>query len=112
DSIGVLLYCAGTRRLCTPHSRFLMHDIGLNTRPNHRFNERSLGERLASIRNEKKLISHILSSNCNKSLEEIEDAMLRGEVWTSEQAIEYGLTHELRTILYERGADVIEITSS
>lgn len=31
DSIGVVLFCAGSRRLCVPHARFLLH--GVETRP-------------------------------------------------------------------------------
>ncbi len=90
----------------------MIHGIGFNAQPNQRFNERILGERLESLRNDRITISQIISSNCNKSLQEIEDAMYRGVVWTSEQALEYKLAHEIRDELYERGADVLEISTS
>ena len=30
DSVAVVIYCAGARRLCVPHARFLLHGLGHN----------------------------------------------------------------------------------
>lgn len=109
DSIAVIIFCSGTRRLTTPNSRFLIHGIGFDAQTGQRFDERLLGERLEGIRNERAIISTIISQNTNRSLENVENDMLRGVVWSPEQAVEYGLVHEIKSQLYERGAEVSQV---
>jgi ATP-dependent Clp protease protease subunit len=109
DSISVIIFCAGTRRYTTPNSRFLIHGIGFDAKEGQRFDERLLGERLEGIKNERIVISTIISQNTTRSLENIETDMLRGVVWSPEQAIEYGLVHEIKSELYERGAEVSQV---
>ena len=49
NSIATVLYCAGSRRLCVPHGRFLLHGIGFNASPNERFDEKKLDERTKAL---------------------------------------------------------------
>lgn len=109
DSIAVTIFCAGSKRYCTPDTRFLIHGIGFNAGQGERFDERLLGERLEAIKNERITLSKIISENSTKSIKEIEEDMLKGVVWTPEQAIANGLVHEVRKELFERGADVVQL---
>jgi len=110
DSIGVVIYCAGTKRYCSPNTRFLIHGIGFNAKEGQRFNEGLLAEKLEGLKNDRITISKIISQNSKRSLKEIEADMYKGVVWTPEQAINYGLVHEIRTELFEKGADVEQVT--
>ncbi len=37
DSIAMVLYCAGSRHLCVPRTRFLIHPVQFNIRGNARY---------------------------------------------------------------------------
>ena len=109
DSIAVTIFCAGSKRYCTPDSRFLIHGIGFDGAQGQRFDERLLGERLEGLKNERITISKIISENSKKSTKEIEEDMFKGVVWTAEQAVANGLVHQIKKELFERGADVVQV---
>jgi ATP-dependent Clp endopeptidase proteolytic subunit ClpP len=109
DSIGVVVFCAGSKRYCSPDTRFLIHGIGFDAKEGQRFNEGLLAERLEGLKNERITVSKIISNNTKKSLEEVENDMYKGVVWTPEQSIDYGLVHEIRTQLFEKGAIVEQV---
>lgn len=110
DSIAAVLYCAGSRRLCVPHARFLLHGIGFDITTPTRFNEKILDERIKSLRVDRENIASVIADNTGKSLADVERGMLEGTVLNSQQALEYGLVHEIKTELFEKGARVFEIT--
>ena len=110
DSIGVVIYCAGSKRYCSPNTRFLIHGIGFDAKPGQRFTESLVGEKLESLKQDRITISEIISLNSKRSLEEVEKDMFKGVVWTPKQAIDYGLAHEIKTKLFEKGADVEQVT--
>jgi len=110
DSIAVCLFCAGTKRLCVPHARFLIHGIGFDAPSGARFDEKLLGERIANLKNERETICRIITDNTGKKLEDVEQDMFTGITLTSEQAKDYGLVHEIKSELFEKQAEVISIT--
>ena len=110
DSIAVCLFCAGTKRFCVPHARFLIHGIGFDAPAGSRFDEKLLGERIANLKNERETICRIITDNTGKKLEDVEQDMFTGITLTSEQAKDYGLVHEIKSELFEKQAEVISIT--
>jgi len=109
DSIAVILFCAGSKRYSSRNARFLIHGIGFDAQAGQRFDERLLKEKLQQLENDRVTISKIISENSTRSLEKIEKDMLEGKVWTPEEAMTYGLVHEIREPLFEKGAEVIGI---
>lgn len=109
DSIAVTIFCAGSKRYCTPDSRFLVHGIGFDATQGQRFDEHLLAERLEGLKNDRITISKIISENSKRTSKEIEEDMFKGVVWTPEQAIDYGLVHEIKRELFEKGADVVQV---
>jgi len=110
DSIATVLFCAGSKRFCVPHARFLLHGIGFDVTGPTRFNEKILDERIKSLRIDRENISRVIAESTGKTLADVEKDILEGTVLNSEQAREYGLVHEIKTELFERGAEVVEIT--
>ncbi len=110
DSMAVCLFCAGSKRLCVPHGRFLIHGIGLNISAGTRFDEKSLGEHITRLKNERETICRIIADNTGKKLEDVEQDMFSGITLTAEQAKDYGLVHEIKSELFEKGIEVITIT--
>ena len=110
DSMAICLFCAGSKRLCVPHARFLIHGIGLNVSAGARFDEKSMGEHITRLKNERETICRIIADNTGKKLEDVEQDMFNGITLTAEQAKDYGLVHEIKSELFEKGAEVISIT--
>lgn len=109
DSIAAILFCAGTKRYCVPNARFLLHGIGFNVTAPVRFEEKQVDERLKSLQIDRENISKIIAENCNKTTKEVEDDMFQGTVLNPAQAKDYGLVHEIKSQLFEEGAEVINI---
>jgi ATP-dependent Clp protease protease subunit len=110
DSMGIVLYCAGKKRYSVPHGRFLMHGVGLDLAKDTRVEEKQLDEMVKGLRMDTENIAGVIAENTGKSETEIKKAMYQGTVLNPEQAVEFGLVHEIKTQLFESGAKVITIS--
>jgi len=110
DSVAVILYCAGTKRLCVPNARFLLHGIGFDITQPTRFDEKLLDERMKGLKIDRDNISRIIAENCNKKIEDVENDVLTSIVLNSGEAIAYGLVHEIKSELFPKEANIINIT--
>ena len=50
DSIGVVLYCGGSKRLSVPQARFLLHGVSSNFEQKVSLEDKQLDERLKGLR--------------------------------------------------------------
>jgi len=112
DSIGVVLYCAGTRRLSVPHARFLLHGVMCNFTQPASLEEKQLEERLKGLQIDMGNIARIIADTIRKDKQQILQDMQNRTTLYPEQAIEYGLVHEIKSELFEAGAEVISIQAS
>jgi ATP-dependent Clp protease protease subunit len=110
DSAAICLFCAGSKRYCVPHGRFLIHGIGFDVPAGARFDEKSIGEHGTRLKNERETICRIIADNTKKQLEEVEQDMFTGITLTAQQAKDYGLVHEIKSELFKKGAEVISVT--
>ena len=109
DSIATILYCAGVKRYCVPNARFLLHGIGLDINAGLRINEKWPDEQIKSLKADRENISKIISDNSKRKFLDVEKDILDGVVLNAQQAVDYGLVHEIKTELFEKGAEIIEI---
>jgi ATP-dependent Clp protease protease subunit len=109
DSIGVVLYCAGTKRLSVPHARFLLHGVMCNFQGPVSLEEKQLEERLKGLQIDMGNVASIIADTINKDKQAVLNDMLNRTTLYPEQAIAYGLVHEIRSQLFEPGAEVISI---
>ena len=109
DSVSTILYCAGSRRLCVPHARFLLHGVMANFSQGAALEEKQLEERLKSLKIDTENIAGVIAANCGKTEEEVHQAMLERTVLNPEDAVEWGLVHEIREPLFPAGAPVLNI---
>lgn len=110
DSVAVVLFCAGTKRLCVPHARFLLHGIGFNVTAPTRFDEKILDERIKSLRMDRQNIASIIADNCGKEIEKVDQDILTSIVLSADEAIKYGLVHEIKLDLFPEGVEILDIT--
>ncbi len=109
DSAAVILYCGGSRRLSVPQARFLLHGMSVTFAPNERLEEKQLEERLKGLRIDLENIAKVIAANTGKSLKEVTEAMLERTTLNPEEALSWGLVHEIKSELFEPGSEVISI---
>lgn len=108
DSIGIVIFCAGDKKMSVPQARFLLHSVRGNFK-NESLEEKQIEERLKGIRIDIENIAKVISENTRKNKEEIINAMTERTTLNPEEAKEWGLVDEIETALYEKGSEVISI---
>jgi ATP-dependent protease ClpP protease subunit len=108
DSIGVVLFCAGRRRLSVPQARFLLHGVSL-TFQNAHLEEPQLEESLKGLKIDIENIAKVVAANTGKTQDEITKAMLERTTLNPEEARSWGLIHEIKSELFETGSEIISI---
>ena len=109
DSIGVVLFCGGSRRLSVPQARFLLHGVAAGFQQNERLEEKQLEERLKGLRIDMENIAKVVAANTGKSVQDVVKAMLDRTTLNPEEAKAWGLVHEIKSELFESGSEVISI---
>jgi ATP-dependent protease ClpP protease subunit len=112
DSIGAVLFCSGSRRLSVPHARFLLHGVQCNFNQPTSLEEKQLEERLKGLQIDMGNIARVIADTVGKDKEKVLNDMLNRTTLYPEQAVEYGLVHEIKSELFELGAEVISIQIS
>jgi len=109
DSIGIVLYCAGSKRLSVPQARFLFHGVNVQFRGEQNLDEKLLEERLKGLRIDVENIAKVIAANTGKSTKDIADAMIERTTLNPEEAQSWGLVHAIKSELFEAGSEVIAI---
>jgi ATP-dependent protease ClpP protease subunit len=111
DSIGVVIYCAGTSRTSSPQARFLVHGVTWSWNAPTTLEEPQLEETLKSLRIDMENISKVIGVNTGKEEGKVFKAMIDRTTLNPEQAKEWGLVQEIKTELFPEGTRVISIQS-
>lgn len=109
DSIGIVLYCAGSRRLSVPQARFLFHGISAQFKGEQNLEEKQLEERLKGLRIDMENIAKVIATNIGKSVQDIIEAMSERTTLNPQEAQAWGLVHEIKSELFEPGSEVVAI---
>jgi len=108
-SMALVLYCAGSRRLSAPHATFLLHGVQANFPQGASFEEKQLEERLKALQLDIENIAGVVAANVGKSEEEVTKAMLERTTLNPEQAVKFGLVHEITERLFDKSVELISI---
>jgi len=112
DSIGNIIYVAGSKRFSVPDARFLMHPVSMNFGQNASLEEKQLEEKLKSLKIDEQNIAKIIGKEVSKTTEVIEKDMRERTTLNPDEAKEYGFVHEIKSELFPQGATVISINNS
>jgi len=112
DSIGVVLFCAGNKRFCVPHARFLIHGVSLTMNGGGMisFDEKNLDEKLKSLQIDQQNIAKVVGDTVNKKPHTIQKAMHDRTTLNPEEAKKYGLVHEIKSNLMPLNAELYTIS--
>lgn len=109
DSIGIIIFCAGSRRLSVPHARFLIHPVQFNVRGNAAFDEKQLDEHLKGLKIDQENIARVMADTTGKPLHKIEEDMIGRTTLSPNQAKDYGLVHDIESALFPADAKLAVI---
>lgn len=109
DSIGVVIFCAGSRRYSVPHARFLLHGVATQFPPGVSLEEKQLEEHLKGLRIDTDNIAGVIAANCGRSEKEVHQAMLDRTTLNPEEALKWGLVHEIREQLTDLSGPAVNI---
>lgn len=109
DSIGIVLYCAGAKRLSVPQARFLLHGVSTQFTSNQSLEEKQLEEKLKGLKIDIENIAKVIAANTGKSVEFVTNAMIERTTLNPEEAKSWGLVNEIKSQLFEAGSEVISI---
>lgn len=114
DSIAVAIFCAGKKRFCIEQGKFFMHEIGHNVPQNKRLEPKELKETLKNLEDERNTIIEIVAENCRKLAKDIDKDMKKTKGLDAKGAKEYGLVHEIKEELFQKGArvDMVSVWSN
>jgi ATP-dependent protease ClpP protease subunit len=109
DSIGIVLYCSGSKRLSVPQARFLLHAVSAQFRGEQSLEEKQLEERLKGLAIDIENIAKVIAANTNKTEADIVSAMHERTTLNPEEAKSWRLVHGIKSELFEAGSEVISI---
>lgn len=109
DSIGVVIYCAGIKRFCVPHARFLIHGVKMNFQGQLSFDEFQIHEHLKSVQIDQKNIARVIADNTGKASDVIEKDMHDRKTLNPHEAKDYGLVSEIKSELFPADAEFFSI---
>ncbi|MCY4504948.1 MAG: ATP-dependent Clp protease proteolytic subunit [Hyphomicrobiales bacterium] len=112
DSIGIIIYCAGKKRYCVPHARFLLHPVATNFQQGASADEHRIREIQNALEIDQKNIARIVGATTNKSEQEILKSIHNRETLDPEQAKKFGLVNSISSTLIPAGAHLEVIRES
>lgn len=109
DSIGVVMFCAGSKRFSVPNARFLMHGVKILISGNTYHDEKQIEELLKSVKIDQQNIAKTIAETTQKSFKNIEKDMYNRTTLTSDEAQKYGLVNEIQSMLIPKDAEIVTI---
>jgi len=109
DSVGNVLFLAGSKRYATTNATFMFHGVGYTASQGQRLEEKLLRERLAGVVNDQKRIGDIISQHTNLTEKEIAKFFREAQTKNAEFAIEKGIIHEIRDVQIPKGCPIIPL---
>jgi ATP-dependent Clp protease, protease subunit len=109
NSIGNVIFLAGSRRIACPHATFLYHGVGFDCTTATRFEEKSLRDRLASIKVDQSKIGAIIGERTQLAPTEIENLFLEAQTKDTSFALEKGVIHEIASVNLPPGTQLIQL---
>jgi ATP-dependent Clp protease protease subunit len=109
DSIGNVIFLAGTERYSCPNATFMFHGVGFDILQPTRFEEKLLRERMGSVLADQKRIAAVISERGNIKAEEVEKLFLEAVTRDPDYAKANGIVHDVREVKIPAGAPIMQL---
>jgi len=108
NSVGNVVFLAGSKRYATPSATFMFHRVGF-TSQNERFDINKLEETLSGLKNDEKRIGNVIAQHTSLKESEIAEFFKTGQTKDAAYAVDKGIIHEIRDINLSDGCPVIPL---
>ena len=109
DSIGNVVFLAGTKRYACPHSTFMFHGVGFDLPQHARLEEKFLRERLDSIKSDQTRIGSVIIERSRLTQNEVEKLFLEAQTKDAAFAAGCGIVHEIRDVQIPAGSPIVSL---
>lgn len=109
DSIGVVIFCAGSERYCVPNSRFHIHGVKLNFKGPITFDEKGLEECLKLLKTDYTNVARVIAATTGRPEKTVLNDMNKQTSLMPEEAKKYGLVNDVKSQFLPAGAGMIVI---
>jgi ATP-dependent protease ClpP protease subunit len=108
DSIGNMVFLAGTTRYACPHSTFMFHGVGFEA-GGQRLEEQFLRERLQGILSDQKRIGAVIAQHTNLSPRAIAALFRQAQTKDAAYAVSCGIVHQVKDVQIPAGAPIVSL---
>ena|SRR4030042_703673 len=108
NSIGNVVFLAGSKRYATSNSTFMFHGISFDPK-NQRLGEKDLQEKLGSLSSDQKRIADIIAQRTTVTESEITEFFRTGQTKDAVFAKDKGIIDEVRDVNILQGCPVISL---
>jgi len=106
NSIGNVVFLAGSKRYATSNATFMFHSVGFDIK-NQRFVEKDLQEKLSSLLNDQQRIGNLIAQHTNITESEISEFFRTGQTKDAIFAKDKGIIDEIRDVNLSAGCPII-----
>ena len=109
NSIGNVIFLAGEKRYCVPHSTFMFHGVGFNAPGDMRFEEKFLRERLDSVVADQKQIGAVIVDRTKISSDAVKELFREAKTKDPAYALDNGIVHKILDVKIPAGAAIQQL---
>lgn len=109
NSIGNVVFLAGTKRYATANATFMFHGVGFDAPQGLRLEEKFLREKLQGIASEHNRIADTISQQTNLTKNEVTKFFRETQTKDANFAVGKGIIQEIRNVQIPSGCSVIPL---
>ncbi len=109
DSSALVLFVAGSKRYSVPDARFLIHPLTWQSQGPISCSGEQLQEIVKSLQIDVDNVANAIARRTEKSKSEILNAMAGRTTLNPEEAVKFGIVHEIKADLFPSGAELVSI---
>jgi ATP-dependent protease ClpP protease subunit len=109
DSVGNVVFLAGSKRYACPQSTFMFHGVGISVQQHDRLEQKVLQERLDGILADQRRIGRIIVERTRIPEPEVEELFREARTKDAAYALGNGLIDEIREVNLPAGGPIISL---
>ena len=109
DSIGNVIFLAGSSRYACPGSTFMFHGVGTTAKEGQRFEEKEFRQGLRGILREQKRIGAIIAKHTKLDSKQVARLFREAQTKDAADAVSCGIVHEIKDVQIPAGSPVVSL---
>ena len=111
NSMGIIVFLAGSKRYASEHSRFIFQGVGFDPQQQGRLERKELEEKLDTVVSGQKRMGSVITKETKMTEGEVDELFIKVQNKDAEFAVEKGFIQEIREVKIMDGCPVIQAVS-